>query len=257
MKRIVIIEDEIIASGRLISLVGSIRPGFEIVSTLQSVAESIEWFLNNEQPDLVFMDIQLADGLSFSIFKEVDLRSPIIFTTAYDQYALNAFKVNSIDYLLKPIDPDQLNEAIVKYESWTDGAYQYSPELLKQLIEAVSGPKYKSRFLVKSGKALQFLTQDAICFFYSESGVLFAWSRDGKRHMMDGTLEQLQLGLDPAMFFRINRKAIVHIQAIETVHPHLNSRLKIRCTTPTDIPLVVARERSSDFKHWVDGQVNH
>lgn len=251
-KLVLIIEDEPIAAERLQALILEVRPGYQIINILTSISDVIKWFGENKTPDLIFLDIHLSDGLSFSIFKQVQIEAPIIFTTAYDQYALDAFQLNSIDYLLKPIEPTALENAINKYEKWERILTPISSELANQLIESLNRKKYRSRFLVKSGNKLEYLTNEQICFFYIEEGVLFARTTQNKRYMLDASLDQLETMIDPTCYFRINRKVIIHIQAISIIHPYLNSRFKIDPLRPCDMELIVARERAGDFRRWLD-----
>ncbi len=250
--KVVIIEDELAAARRLEDLIREIRPHYEIVQTLQSIRESVTWFAKNPGSDLLFMDIQLADGLSFNIFTQVDIIHPIIFTTAYDQYALKAFKVNSIDYLLKPIDELELIKALEKYEARQQTITPLSPEVAQVLLQSLHSGSYKSRFLVKSGKIIRYLNSDDIRYFYSEDGITFAKDATGHRHMLDATIEQIESSLDPRQFFRINRKIILHIKAVQSVQPHLNSRLAIKCVPDPAFSVIVARERAQAFKKWLD-----
>lgn len=252
-RRVLIVEDEHIAGERLSGQIRNLRPDYQILALLQSVQEAEEWLLKNEAPDLIFLDIHLSDGLSFALFSRIEVTIPIIFTTAYDQYAIKAFKVNSIDYLLKPIDDGELASAIEKFErrQHSDSA-RISTGMLDKLAEMMVGPKYKHRFLVKYGPHFQYLNVDDICYFYSEDGVLFALNLEANRYIIDGTLESVEGSVDPNIFFRINRKALVHINSILRVHPYLNSRLKLECQPGSNLELVVARERVGSFKKWLD-----
>lgn len=250
--KVLIVEDELAAGKRLRKLIKDQRPYYDIIDQLESVESTVAHLVEKGCPDLVFMDIQLGDGLSFSIFNKVQVRCPIIFTTAYNQYALRAFKVNSIDYLLKPIDPDELEAAINKYEDLQNPGLHFSEDMVQSLIESLQTPKYKDRFLVKSGKTLTYLSVAQIALFYSEDGLAFTRDLAGNRFLIDGTLEYIDSLVDPSLFFRINRKALVHIQSIAAIHPHLNNRLKLDSKPPAPFDLIVARERSALFKKWVD-----
>ncbi len=253
IKKVLIIEDEMIAAQRLSRLVGEVRKDYEIINAIQTVEESVHWFRNNEVPDLVFLDIHLSDGLSFTIFSKVQINVPIIFTTAYDKYALKAFEVNSIDYILKPIDRDKLEKAIDKFERLKSPVGSIPVHKIEELIKAVTSSKYKTRFLVKSGNAFTFLEQEEISLFYSEDGMVFLRSIENKRHVIDSTLEHLENLLDPSTFFRINRSIIIHLRAINKIHSYRNGRFKLQAETDPAIPLIVARERARDFKKWIDG----
>ncbi len=252
--RVVIVEDEEGAARRLRTMLAEIREDYQVVSVLQSVTESVNWFNEHTQPDLVMMDIQLADGLSFSIFSQATIRCPIIFTTAFDQYAIRAFKVNSIDYLLKPIDAHELQLAIGKYERHRVPGPKLTSQLADQLLQSLNIREYKQRFLVKSGNALQYLDAHRVGFFYSEDGISFVRDCDNQRYIIDCSLDHLESVLDPTRFFRINRKIIVHIQSVEKIQPHLNGRWKLDSPQYRDIEMIVARDRSSGFKKWLDGE---
>jgi len=251
--RILIIEDEHYASKRLESMIKSELPDATILNVLDTVEESVEWLSSHVAPNLIFMDIQLADGLSFQIFDKVKVSSPIIFTTAYDEYALSAFKVNSIDYLLKPIEESALRAAINKYQEFFPN--KNSSELdwvhiTKEIFQPEN--KFKKRFLIKSGNSYAYLNTDDISLIYSEDGLSFATTWENKRILLDQTLEKLSLELNPNTFFKISRKHIVSIESIEKIHPFLNNRLKLKLRTPTTDPLIVSREKVKEFKAWLD-----
>ncbi len=251
--KVLIVEDEKAAGSRLVRMVREIRPHYQILTQLESVQNAVSYLSEQGCPDLIFMDIQLGDGLSFNIFNQIEVKCPIIFTTAFNQYALKAFKVNSIDYLLKPIDPQELALAIQKFEQLQFPATNFSPAMISSLIEAIQGQRYKDRFLVKAGKSLRYVTADQIAFFYSEDGLAFVLDRNGQRLMVDSTLESIESAVDPKKFFRINRKALVHIESIQRIHPHLNNRLKLDTDPGAPFDFIVAREKASSFKQWLDG----
>ncbi len=250
--RVLIVEDEVAAGNRLRKMIQGIRPGYEILNQLGSVQGAVKYLDDNGCPELIFMDIRLGDGLSFGIFSQIEVTCPIIFTTAYNQYALRAFKVNSIDYLLKPIDPEELEAAITKYENLSGPSLQLTEATLQDLIRTLQTQKYKERFLVKSGKTLTYLVAEQIALFYSEDGLAFIRDMDGNRYLVDGTLEYIESLVNPNHFFRINRKALVHIQSVAAIRPHLNNRLKLDTRPAPPFDLIVARERSGLFKKWVD-----
>ncbi len=250
--KILIIEDEHFAAKRMSSLITENMPGAEILQVIDSVEDSIVWMNNNKQPNLIFMDIQLADGLSFQIFQKTNINCPVIFTTAYDEYALDAFKVNSIDYLLKPIELEAFKRAIQKYE-----------QLYKNNLEGVNWKnitneifsnkaKFKQRFLIKTGQAYTYLKVSDIQLIFSEEGITFAQKSNQQRVIIDKTLDQLETLLDPVDYFRINRKYIVPISSIKKMHPYFNSRLKLELNTLTDDDLIVSREKVVAFKTWID-----
>ncbi|MDG1276210.1 MAG: LytTR family DNA-binding domain-containing protein [Algoriphagus sp.] len=248
---IVIIEDERPAANRLIRLLEQHFVGEEFVQGLDSVKKSIQWFSDNPAPDLIFCDIQLADGISFEIFEQVKLSTPIIFTTAYDQYAIKAFQVNAIDYLLKPVDPEELARSISKYK-----ANQLKPSLDFEAIKAMLAPKvanFKTRFLVKYGEKIQSITVEEIAFFYSEARVTFLQTTSGKQFVLDQTLEQVESQVDPDSFFRLNRKYLCSFPSISEIFTYSNSRLKVKLVNCSDEDILISREKTADFKTWLDG----
>lgn len=249
--KVLIIEDEPQAAQLLESLLRSLRPGFQVVQKLDSVKTAVQWLQRNN-PQLVFMDIQLADGLSFEIFDHVKVTAPVIFTTAYDAYALKAFKVNSIDYILKPIDKGELENALMKLESLT--APLANPAMLESISQAMLmlTRKYKERFVIKVGEHLKSIEVSEILFFFSLEKTTFAQTRDGRRHILDFTIEQVDGLVDPDRFFRINRKYLVAADAIQDMITYTNSRLRLVLKTSDDHDVIVARERVQQFKDWLD-----
>ena len=245
-----IIEDEKVAAERLHKLVVLSSNEAEIVGVIQSVKNAVDWFKNNAQPDLIFMDIQLSDGLSFEIFEQVQITAPIIFTTAYDEYALKAFKVNSIDYLLKPIDKDELERAIQKFSA-QNKPKDYPPELFDTLLSNLSN-KYKNKFVVKVGEHLKIFTSEDIQCFYSMEKAVFLQNKQGRDYALNYTLDQLEEILDPAKFFRISRKHIVAFSAIKDILSYSNSRLQVKLENQTEEELVVSRERVQKFRLWLE-----
>jgi len=249
--KVLIIEDEKPAAKRLTKLVKQFRPDIEVLDMIDSVENAVEWLENYKKPDLIFMDVQLADGVSFEIFGQTEVTSPIVFTTAYDEYALQAFKVNSLDYLLKPIDPEELEKALCQYDNYYKNK-QVDNSAIEQLLHTLTKKEYKERFLVKIGQQLTYLKVADIAYFYSEDGLIFACQENGKRHNLDYTLDQLMDILDPADFFRINRKIITHLPAIKKIHTYFNSRLKLELSPSTELETIVSRDRVGDFKRWLD-----
>lgn len=248
-----IIEDEQPAAKQLAKLIQKIRPQAQLLSSLDSIESSVEFFATTSDiPDLIFMDIQLADGLSFDIFDQVTVQAPVIFTTAFDQYTLKAFKVNSIDYLLKPIDPEELGTAIEKYENIYQQPPALSPALLYQLKHALTEPAYKERFLIKIGQQLIYLRTEEIRYFFSEDSLVYAITVENKKHLVDFSLDQLEQVLSPHDFFRINRKIILHLEAIHKIHTYFNGRLKLEILPRQDLEAIVSRDRVPDFKQWLD-----
>ncbi|MCD2259849.1 LytR/AlgR family response regulator transcription factor [Psychroserpens luteolus] len=248
---IIIIEDEKPSARRLQRMLAELQ--IEAHTMLHSVEESIDWFQNNEHPDLIFLDIQLSDGLSFEIFETIDINSAVIFTTAYDEYALQAFKLNSIDYLLKPIDEDDLAKAVSKYKNRTPKQQSVTLDFndIKKLLVNPIEREYKKRFSVKVGQHLKLVNIDDIECFYSENKGTYAYTSEGRNYLLDTTLEQLEDELEPHKFFRISRKFYVNINAINDMVSYTNSRLQIKLNTFNDQEVIVARERVKDFKEWL------
>lgn len=248
---IIIIEDEKPAARLLQRKVEKLN--LKVNTLLHSVEESIEWFSKNEHPDLIFLDIQLSDGLSFEIFEKVDIRSAVIFTTAYDEYALKAFKLNSIDYLLKPIDEDDLAIAVDKYKSRTQKAegLQLDFEQIKKMLSNPVEKTYKSRFTVKIGQHLKVITTEEIECFYSENKGTYIHTADNRDYLIDTTLEVLENEMNPRDFFRVSRKFIVPLKSIKEIVLYSNSRLKVILPTYKGDEVIVSREKVSDFKDWI------
>jgi DNA-binding LytR/AlgR family response regulator len=250
---VLIIEDEPQAAQRLEKLIGKLLPEANVLATLDSVRKSAGWLTTHAAPDLIFMDIQLADGKSFRIFELCTVSSPVIFTTAYDEYALKAFKVNSIDYILKPVDEEELKGAIQKFKSLS--AAKTSPGLMLESISMAMKmltKKFKERFVLKVGEHLKSIETIEIVFFFSLDKATFAQTRDGRKHVLDVTLDELETMLDPGRFFRINRKYIVATDAIQDMISFTNSRLRLVLKTSDDKDVIVARERVQEFKSWLD-----
>lgn len=251
--RVLIIEDEAPAAKRLIKLLEAIIPEMELVERLDSVERSISFLEKNPALDLIFMDIQLADGLSFDILNAIKIQTPIIFTTAFDQYTLKAFKVNSIDYLLKPIDEKELAEAIQKYKT-LHASSQPSPDIsdkVLQMIADLQKTKFKERLLIKRGQQLNSLKTDLIAYCFADGKLCYAVDRQHQKHLLEQNLSQLEAQLDPAKFFRINRNLLVHIDSIQKVHTWLGGRLKLEFSTPVNFETIVSRERVNEFKEWL------
>lgn len=248
----IIIEDEKPSARRLQRMLNSL--GIEANTMLHSVEESITWFQNNAHPDLIFLDIQLSDGLSFEIFEAIDIKSAVIFTTAYDEYALQAFKLNSIDYLLKPIDADELAKAVKKYQERLPQKQAVTLDFndIKKLLVNPIDRDYKKRFSVKVGQHLKLINIEDIECFYSENKGTYLYTTEGRSYLLDTTLELLEHELEPQTFFRISRKFFVNINAIKDMVSYTNSRLQIKLNTYNDDEVIVARERVKDFKLWLE-----
>lgn len=245
---VIIIEDEQIAAESLEKLLHSVDIGIKVLEKIESVRSAVKWLLSHTC-DLIFLDIQLSDGISFTIFEQVDVKIPIIFTTAYDQYAIKAFKLNSIDYLLKPIEVHELRQSLQKYKELHSGKNID----FKALIESIRNPvQYQSRFLVYAGQKIRSVKVNEIAYFYVREGSVFFCNFEGKQFDIDYTLDKLQQILDPACFFRINRQFIVNIEAIEQMHPLSKSRLKLDLKPACDLETVVSFNHVQDFKVWLN-----
>lgn len=244
--KVLIFEDERLSAERLTDLLKRYDPGIKVLDIIDSVKKGIEWFINNPSPELIFMDIRLADSVSFELFEKVNIEAPVIFTTAYDEYALKAFKVNSIDYLVKPYDFNDLKKAIDKFKKLKP---VFSGDFLKYLFNQADF--YKKRFLVKVGDQLKHLDILDIAYFKSEDSLVFAFTKNKSSLPMDYSLDQLESSLDPSDFFRINRQYLVNIGSIGRIHTYFNGRLKIELNPPPPDEVIVSREKSSAFKKWL------
>ena len=252
----IIIEDEKAAVRNLTSLLGEVCPQIEIVTELDSIADTIEWFTDHSMPDLVFMDIHLADGSAFEIFEHVHITCPIIFTTAYDEYALRAFKVNSIDYLLKPIDNIRLEEAIVKFEHLTTKYLNQGqkPIDLMEILQNITQPgkKYRTRFLISGDDKLFTLQVEDIAYFYSENKVTFAVTKQNREFIIDLSLDKLMEQLDPDVFFRSNRQTVVSINAIVKVESYFLGKAILHVKPPFKDKIIVSRDKIAPLKLWLN-----
>ncbi|CAM1357508.1 MULTISPECIES: LytR/AlgR family response regulator transcription factor [Tenacibaculum] len=249
---IIIIEDEKPAARRLQRMLAVLN--LEAQQMLHSVEEAINWFQKNEHPDLIFLDIQLSDGLSFEIFEEVPVKSSIIFTTAYDEYALKAFKLNSIDYLLKPLDEDELKVAVDKFinNKPKETDIQVNIDDIRKLLINPIDRKYKKRFTIKVGQHIKIIHTDEIECFYSENKATYIHTNSNRNYLIDHSLEYWQEQLDPEQFYRVNRTYIVHINAIKDIISYTNSRLQLKLHTYNEAEIIVSRERVKDFKNWIE-----
>lgn len=251
MKKILILEDEKPNSDRIQRLMLKIRPGFEIVGVLTSVKKTVDWLSENECPDLIIMDIQLADGISFEVFNLADVKCPVIFTTAYDEYAIKAFKYNSIDYLLKPIEKEQLEAAIIKFEKSVQQSNLEYP-LIEELIAQIQPKDYRARFLLPYRDGYKKINVGDIAFFYSHLNISYAVLFNGEQNVVPQTLETLEQELEPKNFFRVNRQYIVHVNSIEKVHNFFNGKLKLKVRNCADEDVIVSRTKAPLFKTWLD-----
>jgi DNA-binding LytR/AlgR family response regulator len=254
--RTIIIEDEEYAGRRLENMILKYNPSITVAVTLQSVKDAVAWLTSNPHPDLIFLDIQLDDDVSFSIFDQVDVSSKIIFTTAFDEYAIRAFKFMSIDYLLKPIEQPELNAAIAKYESWNDDNRTFiDTRELRSLIEGTT-PRYRERFSVSSGDKISVIQVSDIAYFYSIDGITFLVTTSKKQYTINQSLDTLSEQVDPRNFFRINRQYIINIRAISKVHIYPKSQLKLELVPPVQEDLFVSVNKVTTFKRWMDGTVD-
>jgi DNA-binding LytR/AlgR family response regulator len=251
---VLIVEDELLAAEKLQELLTRYDASIQVIDTLDSVEDTVYWLLTHPAPDLILMDIHLADGLSFGIFSQVNVSCPIIFTTAYDQYAIQAFKVNSIDYLLKPVSYPNLEQAMQKLRVLTREAFLLSPAVVQRVMELIRNQQrqYKSRFLVKFGDHIQYKSIQDISYFYADGKIVYLITNDNKRFIVEYTLEELEELLDPTVFHRINRKVIVHLTAVKDVRLYSNSRLRLSLRPALEGDIVVSREKVPAFKAWLD-----
>lgn len=249
--KIVIIEDELPAQERLIKLIKKYEPNCEILAVLDSVKSSVAWLETHEHPNLFFMDIQLADGLSFTIFEKTSTDKPIIFCTAYDEYAIKAFKLNSIDYLLKPINEAELETALHKFRNIHANSHSIDLTSIKNLLDG-GLKEYKKRFMVKVGERIKAINVSDIAFMWSEHKATYLQTNNGQKSIVDYTLDEVQQLLDPQIFFRLNRKYICSLESIKEVFSYSNSRLKILLLNCQDQDILVSREKVKEFKEWLD-----
>ena len=252
--KVLIIEDEAPAYRRLNTLLSEHHPDLEVVEVIDSVNDSILWLRNHQTPDLIFSDIQLADGLSFEIYKEVKINCPIIFTTAYDEYMMDAFQTNGIDYLLKPIESNDLNRSISKFKNLmkSDNGKETNMTAIIELLDNRGKKKYKTRFLVKLGAKLLPVHISDIAYFYSSEGFTHIVTRGNRTFVADQTLEELDGILDPSIFCRANRQFIVHEQAIQALHQYFKGKLKLEVNPKPEADVIISREKARSFKNWLD-----
>jgi DNA-binding LytR/AlgR family response regulator len=252
--RIVIVEDEEPAAQRLARIIKEQLPEVLVEAQLGSVAEATEWFRENKAPDLAFFDIQLGDGISFEIFKKATVDCPVIFTTAYDQYAIEAFKVNSIAYLLKPVSRDDLAEALEKYSKMKEA---FSPPAIdmSNLLEAITDKRvsYKERFVVRYGEIIRAVETKNVAYFFTEDKMAFLITGEGKKYPIDNNMEELEKLLDPKTFFRINRQFIISYHAIDEMVSYSKSRVMVKLKPLSKHDTIVSTERSPNFKAWLAG----
>lgn len=250
--QVLIIEDETPAANRLSKMLQNISNDISIVQRLDSVESSVKFLAaSTSQIDLIFMDIQLADGLSFDIFQQTSINTPVIFTTAFDQYTLKAFKVNSIDYLLKPIDEKELERAVEKYRKLYQEKDKTYPEKFMKMIREMNAAKYKERLLIKRGQQLSYLKTTSVAYCVADGKLCYAVDFSGTKYLLENNLSQLEEQLQPSQFYRINRHLLLNIEAVKKVHTWLGGRLKIEVLPATTAETIVSRERVNGFKEWL------
>ncbi len=250
--KVLIIEDELHNQRLLKGMILKLRPGWEIIGIQETVRHTISWLTNHDQPDLIFMDIQLADGICFSIFAQTEITSMVIFTTAYDTYAIQAFKVNSIDYLLKPIKETDLEKAINKFEKFTGWKTPSGMDYTEILDAIRSGEKkHRNRFLISGRSAFYTLNTSDIAYFFSENKITTAVTFNNKKHVVDFTLEELEDELDPELYFRANRQVIVHIRSVNKVEDYFGGKLVCKLTPAFEGQIIISRLKAPAFKQWM------
>lgn len=247
---VLIIEDEQRAAGQLQRMLKTCDFNFQLLGIIDTVEEAVKWFRENTSPDLVFMDIQLADGLSFEIFQKTEVEAPIVFTTAFDQYAIQAFKVNSIDYLLKPIQKDDLSLALDKFAK-SNTSTVIAPSVLKQLLGSLQATQKREGLLVKEGGGFVQIKISELLYCYSEDSITFGVTAS-KRFIIEETMDELFSSLDQNEFYRINRGQIIAKTAIQKIDPYFNHRVKLSISNPRDQEFIVSRPKTSDFKRWMN-----
>lgn len=255
--KILLVEDEALLAKQLKSLVISIEPSAELLAHTNSVQATTAWLQTHEPPELILMDIELADGQCFEVFNQVTVKSPVIFTTAYDEYALRAFKVNSIDYLLKPIKEEDLQTALQKWKKLTaQKAGTPFPAmnvevLVHELRRTSDQQHYRDRFLVKQGQKLLSIPLKEIAFFFARNSVNFIITKQNQKFIVDYTLDEIEKNIDPQEFFRVNRQFIVSHDIIAAIHPWFNGKLKIEVTLPTEEEVIASRDKAPVLKAWL------
>jgi two-component system, LytTR family, response regulator LytT len=253
--KLLIVEDEELAVKKLHKMLVSMDKEIEVMANTDSIASSVEWLQNNVTPDLILMDIELLDGQSFEIFNQVEVKSPVIFTTSYDEYALKAFKVNSVDYLLKPIQKEDLAAALDKYKkmfvSTTVPAPINMDELVKELQQKLQPKEFRKRFLVKNVQKLVSIEIEDIAYFYSDGRLNFFKTNDNKKYVVDYTMDDMEEMLDPEKYFRISRSFYVSINSVEQIHDYFGNRLILTLKPAVDKEALVSREKVTEFKRWM------
>jgi two-component system, LytTR family, response regulator len=252
--QVLVIEDEKLAAERLIAMIKELEPAVQILQWLESVRTAIKWLETHPHPDLIMMDVQLADGLCFEIFEKTAIDVPVIFTTAYNEYAIRAFKVNSIDYLLKPIDKIELKASLQKYQkmNFQAAGSAIQPQLLKQVMDMIKNP-YKTRFVVRIAEHIKAIGIEDIVYFYTCEKSSFLRTSSGREFAIDSSLDQLEDELDPKKFFRVSRQFILALPYILDIIAYSGNRLKIKVTGSEQTEILVSREKVTTFKKWLEG----
>jgi len=254
--KILIIEDEALAARRIKAMVTGFDSSYEVLDVLNSVATSVKWLQENPAPDLILMDIELVDGQSFEIFNEVEVKCPVIFTTAYDEYAIKAFKVNSIDYLLKPVNEEELKSSIEKFYRVRKAYSQHSSEAINiqnllQELKSASGNAYRDRFLIKNGDRFFPVEVNEVAYFFTKEKANFIMTHDNRSFLVDYTLDDLEKAVDPKKFFRANRQFLIDHKSVAKVHLWFNSKLKVELKPKAGEEVVVSREKAAEFRQWL------
>ena len=249
---ILIVEDEVAAARQLEKLVKRLRPGVFITGVTDSIRGTVQWLQNNPPPDLILMDIQLSDGSSFDIFRQIDVKAPVIFTTAYNEYAIKAFKVNSVDYLLKPIDDGELEEALVKFDTLHGQSGGLTENLQKLLQNVKAAHHYRERLMIKTHDGLKSVETKQIAYIKALDKLLYIYTFTGQVYVQDASLEELESSLDPDLFFRINRKYIAHIDAFEKILTLTNGKIRVELRHCKDDDIFLSQTRTAAFKTWLD-----
>lgn len=251
INKILIVEDERPNADRLKRLLLKLRPHIEILSVEDSITSTVNWLENNVVPDIIMMDIRLADGLSFEIFNKHEVKSAVIFTTAYDEYAVQAFKYNSVDYLLKPIEEEELDAALKRYETFME-AVPVVGSAIEGLLNYIQPKDYRKRFLIVHRDGYKTVLSEDILYFYTELGISKAMLNTGVVENIPQTLEELEKQLDPKFFFRANRQFIIHIDSVKQIFNHFNGKLKLELRKQPEMEVIISREKASIFKSWMD-----
>jgi DNA-binding LytR/AlgR family response regulator len=257
---VLIIEDESATARRLQKLLIELDSSIEVLAVHESITQTVNWLKLYGEPDLMFMDINLSDGLSFGVFREIEVNCPVIFTTAYDEYAIQAFKVNSIDYLLKPINKENLTDSLNKYYKLKNKKGETNVDIARldigKLAQALGlkNPSYMKRLIIRYGEVIKAIEIKDVAYFYSDEKIVFMTLREGKTYPVDFTLDHLEMRTDPELFFRINRKFLISYHAIEKMISYSKSRIKITLNPPCELEAISSTERSGDFKEWLAGK---